>query len=89
MWLKHEAAEPQDGVGEMNNENEDMTLEREFEIEAGKFYKVGSPEYKAMVEDYRDNFIDCPDDMEPGSFYWEFRHEIAAEFCQELNDMAC
>lgn len=65
-----------------------MNLEREFEIETGKFVAVGSPEYREMLEDYRDNFIDNHDDIEPGDFTWEFRHEIIEELLQTINEIA-
>jgi hypothetical protein len=62
-------------------EARDMT--RKFEIEAGKFLSVGTAEYQEMLEDYRDNMIDSQD-IEPGDFAWEFRHEIIEEILQTI-----
>lgn len=62
-----------------------IDMEREFKIEAGKFVAVGSAEYQQMLEDYRDNMIDCPDDIELGDFRWEFRHELIDELCRTIN----
>lgn len=63
-----------------------MEIMRQFEIEAGRFVAVGTPEYQEMIEDYRDNMIDCHDDIEPGDFAWEFRHELIEELCHMIND---
>lgn len=63
-----------------------MTLERKFEIEAGKFVAVGTPEYREMLEDYRDNRIDNHEDMQPGDFTWEFRHELIEEILQTISE---
>ncbi len=46
-----------------------MEMMREFEIEAGKFVAVSSPEYLEMIEDYLDNLIDNHDDIEPEDLY--------------------
>ena len=52
-------------------------MTRKFEIEAGKFVAVGTTEYQEMLVDYRDNMIESQD-LEPGDFAWEFRHELMA-----------
>lgn len=65
-----------------------MEMMREFEIEAGKFVAVGTPEYREMIENYRDNFIDNHEDMEPGDFTWEFRHEIVEELLKTIDDLS-
>lgn len=60
-------------------------MTRKFEIEAGKFVAVGTTEYQEMIEDYRDNMIDSQD-MEPGDFAWEFRHELIEEILHTIKD---
>lgn len=64
-------------------EAKDMT--RKFEIEAGKFIAVGTTGYQEMLEDYRDNMIESQD-LEPGDFAWEFRHELIEEIIQTIRE---
>ncbi|CAN5535323.1 hypothetical protein BH11CYA1_BH11CYA1_49000 [soil metagenome] len=63
-----------------------MNLEREFALEATKSVAIGTPEYREMIENFRDNLIDNPDDIEPGDFTWEFRHEFIEELLQTINE---